>query len=333
MGTARSTRTRTRWAALLAAFVTTVFLVMSGGVLSAHAAVLKGAITGVTTSPGKIDYGDYLRTDITFCIPDGSSAGDTFSLTYPNSYTVLPDRFPVDDQKTGVNVANVDINEGTRVITFTLNAYVESHDNVCGDAFFESKVTSQGDETLPLTFTSNDDSTFRSTVTVGPKPAVSGQGPHKVGSFPTANQCRSTTEDCLTWRLQSAVGPLTGGTITDKAGSNWSWDCATVKVEVGTPSAGFPGVTGLSDYDDASVTCNRDSLAVTFKAVPDGKLLQVRADTTAAAKGGKGGVSYPNTASFTWAGEGSEQEPGHRHLAGFGPGRWRRRRRAVRLGR
>ena len=62
---------------------------------SARAAVIDGAIKSVTVLPPVLtSYTDQIRTDIDWCVPDGTNPGDTFSMTIPGQFTNYPNSFP-----------------------------------------------------------------------------------------------------------------------------------------------------------------------------------------------------------------------------------------------
>lgn len=264
----------------------------------ASAAVISGAITDVTVTPTSITNGSKVRTDIDWCVPNGSHAGDTFTLTLPDGMGGYPAGFPLKDPQ-GNLVANAVIAGDPAVATFTLTNYVESHNNTCGTAFFWSNYQGTPGTTEDVSFTTNDHQTFTSQITIAPAFQIDNSKPYKFGGFVDSDQCRTITEDCLRWRLQTQVGPIGSGTITDDASAGITFSCDNLSLVIGDPSTSWPYITNTTPYAGASVSCSATSLSVSYGAVPAGKKLQVTLYGTPDQPGGDGGVTYENTARFS----------------------------------
>src|ERR1700749_2382178 len=77
-------------------------VVASGG--SAGAASIAGAITNVTITPTNPAPHGQVTTDISWCVPNGTAAGDTFTLTLPPQLQGLPSGFQLVDGTPAHNV-------------------------------------------------------------------------------------------------------------------------------------------------------------------------------------------------------------------------------------
>jgi hypothetical protein len=116
----------------------TIGMLGFGALPQAQAAVIDEAVQSVTVTPPKPKPSDNIRSVVKFCVPDGSQAGDHFTLTMPEYLTGFPRAFPIKDPS-GAVVARVTVSTGTpAVATFTMTDYVETHRNVCGSASFDS---------------------------------------------------------------------------------------------------------------------------------------------------------------------------------------------------
>ncbi|MFZ7088819.1 Ig-like domain-containing protein [Curtobacterium sp. RRHDQ10] len=241
----------------------------------ASAAVVTGAIktVSVTDSAGGTTpaQGSQLTTNITWCVPDGSRAGDTFSLTLDDHLRRLPAGFTLDDPATGTPVATAAIsNDSPWIATFTLMSYAETHTGVCGTAFVRSDfdgVSTPTNTTTPFTETTNDGKVFTTDITpTGPVPFDATQ-PSKYGTWTNADQGQVDPTDFITWHIDTPDGAFDSATTVDAvpAGELWHFDCDTVRLSNGAidangdyqPLAGTAGdVTDAVPFDcsDTQVT-------------------------------------------------------------------------------
>jgi hypothetical protein len=225
----------------------------------ASAAVVPDAITGVTTT---IATGGTVTNHLTWCVPDTSKPGDTFSLTLPDQLGFFDPSFPLDDSSGDV-VANASITSTPPdVATFTLTNYIATHSHVCGTAMFTSYFNSKkyAGTTQTLTYVTSSGQTYTTTVTVPPLPVVNRTGGAKTGHFTNPlDQCRTDATDCIQWNLQSPIGPFTSGTMTDQVAAGQTIDCTTVPpvMEIGTEGRRLLGRPALQQPPPEDHLCGR----------------------------------------------------------------------------
>ncbi len=289
---------RARWAAFLG--VISLVLIMTATITTrAQAATITGAITGVTvTSPTQFGGGATITEQ--WCVPNGSQPGDTFTQTLPTQLGGYPNSFVLVDPAGGA-VANATISSTIpAVVTFTLTAYVATHQHVCGTAFFTAySATSANDGTTQTLIFDNGGTTESVPVTFPAAPTTVNTAGQKTGAFTTSgDQCRTVQTDCLAWSIESSDGPLDSGSMLDDAPANESFDCATVTTLLGTDTGG--GFTnGVAFSTGVTVTCSPSQLKVAFGALTTHQALLVtfRASLTTGANAG--GIDYENTADIT----------------------------------
>lgn len=114
---------------------------VSAGVQQAFAAELTGVITSVSVREGTVGVWDAMHVDIGYAIPEGSHAGDFFTLALDPAMEIDPTlTFTIYDSESPPNpVATAKVVDGT--IVFTLTSFVENHARVTGTAFVESAWT------------------------------------------------------------------------------------------------------------------------------------------------------------------------------------------------
>jgi hypothetical protein len=266
----------------------------------ASAKPIASAIKSVNTT---ITVSGTMTTTETFCVPDGTQQGDTFTQTLPIQQRGFAPGFAITDPAGDV-IANVTIST-TRpaVATFTMTAFASTHQDVCGSAYFSSLSSSSAynGTTQTLTFTDNDGSTFTNVVTFPTTKVINHALAAKEGYFTTSDECRTTTSDCLRWGIDSPLGPLTGGTLADNALNGQLFDCSSTppRMLIGVPNTvngAFSGGTAFST--GVVITCSPNRITASFGAVPAGKILQLSFFSSAPAAGGpSGGVSYHDNAS------------------------------------
>src|SRR5215210_6970305 len=77
-----------------AGFLAAVFLASGAasivGSLPVEAAVIDNPVTSITVTPTNPKLGDPVRTDVKWCVPDSTVAGDTFDISLPPELLRLP---------------------------------------------------------------------------------------------------------------------------------------------------------------------------------------------------------------------------------------------------
>jgi hypothetical protein len=282
-----------------------IALVASGVALAASradAALISGAITDVTLAPTNPATGSQVTTTMDYCVPNGTVAGDTFTLQLAPQLTNLPAGFALTDGGGNV-VANSSVNPGPPAIaTFTMTAYAETHQNVCGTAFFTSGFSSSlapPGQTTPFTYVDNDGHPYTTNVTpTGPAGGNFGHA-NKFGQFTDTDQGRTDPVDFVQWKVSTPAGPFSGATITDAAPAGESIDCATVALDRLTID-GAGTVIGRTAISQAGLTCTPSSISVALPALADSTMAyQLTFEASLAA--GTGANSAPTTFSNTGA--------------------------------
>lgn len=252
----------------------------------ASAAVVTNAVQDVVITPTNPAQGSQLRTDIKWCVPNGSRAGDTFTLQLDPHMRRLPEGFRLDDPATGVEVASAAITGTTpdaAIVTFTLTAYAESHTGVCGTAFvsadFDGFSTPSGQPT-PFTSVTNDGKTFTTVITpTGPVPADLTQ-PSKYGTWTNDDQGQTDPTDFIEWNIDTPNGAFDSATTVDRvpAGERWTFDCSADSVHL---YDGFVDAQG--DYQQTTevtgpvtYTCADDVISVDWPAQQAGERFRLR---------------------------------------------------------
>jgi LPXTG-motif cell wall-anchored protein len=272
----------------------------------ASAAELTNVTLDVTVSPTSVDPGDTIRTDVEFCVPDSATAGDTFSLTLATQLTQLPSSITLKDPD-GAVVAVATIGGTPAVATFELTSYVDQRVDVCGTAFFESRLSSSvaANTTQTLTFVLSGGATYDTDVTVGnPDIGIDRTTARKSGVFTdTGDQCRTTLDSCMSWFVESRPGPFASVTITDDGLVDASFVCSSLSVRLWTlnpdgtrAGAVLPGAVGatISTQD-----CTASSVDVTVLDVPDNVIVRSLVNATPSFATAGGDVSFQNVASVT----------------------------------
>lgn len=242
----------------------------------ADAAAIPNAITSVTTSATNVAQGDKVTFGCAWAVPDGSAAGDTFTLQLPRQLQwVGTTSFTLRDS-TGALVADAQV-DGSGLVTFTLTAYAATHQDVHGTCQF---------------------STIHSTATDGSDVNLSFDVGSRVIRVPvqTSAPCQTdcgapprTAAEKSTWWSDGAqtvpqsiirVPPITSPgdvTVTDLPQPGLALDCSTVSANVGSQLNRWGNV---ADPDDngvypARITCTPDKLTVVWTGLPKSEMADV----------------------------------------------------------
>ena len=292
---------------------------------AAGAAEIDGAVTDIEVIPDNPGIYDTVRTNIEWCVPNGTMAGDTFSVSLPEQLGEFPTGFDLRDPN-GALVATASI-AGTDpvVATFTMTSFAEEFNGVCGTAFFESTVDDDlaGTE-QELVFEVNDGTVIRQPITVRPRSGVgiNRGNPRKQGEFTdTSDQCRTDATDCLQWSLESPIGPFTEVTFVDPAPDNASFSCDQITPQAWTVDGQgvrdeWVGLAGAGIGVD--VDCTADRLEVTFTNVPADVIVRVVVIASADVANPDGGVIFDNTVTVTTttpAGSQESKDASSRHIS------------------
>jgi hypothetical protein len=292
---------RSRRAQLLVA--TVGMIAMTLGIVAfspaASAKVVAGAISDVRVTPVNLPFGGTIRTEVDWCVPDGTVEGDTFSLILAKQIGDIPPSFQLKDPANGAVVANATVTgSAPATATFTLTNYAQTHQDVCGTAFFTGLLNSDSHAgtTQDFTYTSNDGNQFITPVTIGPKPTIDRNHARKTGRFTRSDQCREVAASCISWVVETPVGPSASGTITDSVHDGQTLECSSVELLIGNAdptTGGFGG--GVTYTPPTPPVCSPTGITVNYGAVGIGKLLQLTFSVSLSAADPAGGVSYNNS--------------------------------------
>ena len=261
MPPSHATRLRVPLPRILAGLVAAVLVLVVPAAWS-RADTVPGAITNVSIRQTSTAVGSAMTLDLQWQVPDGSRAGDTFSLTLPSELAVLGGTdFPLKDGTD--TVANASI--AGRVVTFTMTSYAGSHLGVHGSAFFS--VTLQNSVQpgpLDLVFTTNT-TTFRDHVDVGVLPATdySGTATKWAKWLPAG----TPGDNRLLWAI---AGPRVTGSapylFTDTPGPGQAIDCASLEMWSGTANMGgsLVGPTWVGKDRWTTLECSATKAVVRF---------------------------------------------------------------------
>ena len=260
-------------------------------------------VIDVIVTPQNPRLGERIRTDVEFCVPDSTTEGDTFSVTLPSELTFLPSGFDVRDPD-GLLVADATLAGAPFVVTFTFTDYVDTRTDVCGSAFFESRF----DDTLTvgedrrLVYTVNDD-VFDFVITPRERLGTVGDDIVGKGGFFTdpTDECRTSVDSCLEWRVRSRVGPYDSVQISDAPISGITFECDQIEVTLRRVEAN--GELGpLVSLEAAGVTTTVQcgpGVDVTVNDLPAGLIVRLVLRGTPDAPSPAGGVTYENSAVIT----------------------------------
>lgn len=270
---------------------------------TASAAELAGVITNVVVSPTSLDPDDRVRTDIEFCVPDSAVEGDTFSLTLAEQLTQVPDTIVLNDPS-GATVATASIAGDPQVATFTLTSYVDDRVDVCGTAFFESKLsaTTTPNSQQTLTYVVGGGATFDIVVDVGEiDTGVDRSTGRKSATFnDPGDQCRTTVESCISWFIESRPGPFDTVRIVDDELTDAEFECDSLSVVLWTLNSDGSRLSRVTPADGTIVTsCDLGNLEVTVTSVPEGVIVRTLIDATPRLPDSDGDTRYTNIAAVT----------------------------------
>jgi Big-like domain-containing protein len=264
----------------------------------ASAAVIHGAITHVTVSPVDGSVYDPVTVDVNWCIPDGTVAGDTFSLTLPSQLKSTRNVFEVKDPS-GAIVATAVKADG--VVTFTFTEWAESHNNVCGTAYFnDSYDLSNIEVNAPneLVFDTGD-GLFKQVTTPKQQTGVTTRPKAlKYGSWADDSETR------IDWNIDTPTAPSggwKGAKFEDVSPAGQEFDCQSIRLQIGTvgPNNNFVFEASVPPAD-YTVTCSPTALLVTTAiAINEGQLLHLRVATVVTETSES---TYRNSATVTVGG-------------------------------
>ncbi|MFK3678532.1 Ig-like domain-containing protein [Microbacterium sp. NPDC090218] len=247
--------------------------------MAASAAELD-AITGVEISSrySPIVIGTTLDVTATWAAPDGSQAGDTFSLSFPSPVLAYASQFELKDE-TGAVVGSCDV--GPNSFLCTLNDYVETHHGVHGSLWFHAKAA-ETTESGDVDFTTGNDVQISVPIPGG------GIGVGEAEPLPTSVEKTGWFEsdgETITWRVYvpaSVLTPVDGGDVvfTDIYDAGLQLDASSFRAHW-SPTSAWPTFeyNRLSEGTAANTYSFVDSPAtnsfrVTFNApVTDGSRL------------------------------------------------------------
>lgn len=221
----------------------------------ATAAVIPDAITAVSVVDDSVQYGDQVRIEVNWALPDSAAAGDTFWLQLPDVFTRHRTTFDL-RSPSGEVVATAAVAADGRV-TFTATDFVASHDSVAGSAYFSVTFTSEmtGGGLITVEFPTSS-TVHTDEIEVLPFTPIDRSGPVKAGFWTDPDdQGLASPEGALTWSIASPRGPADQLRFDDEANPGQAFRCDEVLVERTTTTDDFSGYlldltpVAATDYD------------------------------------------------------------------------------------
>ena len=294
-------------------------LVVAGAVHpvgAAFAAEIPDAVQDVQITADTVGYWDKLRVDLTWAVPNSAAPGDTFQLQLPEQLEMVPGySFPL-AAPDGKVVANAVVQPDGRTVVFELTDYVDDHENVAGNAWFEStwNDTVEPGTTQTLTFKGSA-STFQDTVTIGPLGNYTGGGKWQNWSPNPAPY------GSLNWGVMyGKVAPEDVGktvTFTDTPGSGQQVDCDTIAVTTYEYLANGKTKTVTWQEDAPGVTCDEAGNFVSYSVVLNDSHVGLGLQLTGRSTATTSQQVYENTGTVTvdkktdtWQGSGRKSTGG-----------------------
>ncbi|MCW2524969.1 MAG: hypothetical protein JWO63_3304 [Frankiales bacterium] len=276
---------------LIKVFAFAVPLAVTTGVVAtvllaapAQAKILGGAVKGITVTQKNTNIYSALSVQMTWCVPNGEQAGDTFTLGLPPQLIALTKGFPLNDPS-GKNVANATVAGG--LATFTLTAYVATHRDVCGTAHFDEAFNVgavQANTPTTVQFASGN-TVFSAVIT--PRQVIAKRAKAiKYGSWADAtDEDRISPSGALHWLMDSPQAPAGGYSkvvFTDTSGPGQAFDCSRLNLSIGTVNAvgGFQNGVAV-DKSHYLTQCSGSAVKVTASTlVSRGKVMHLYLPTT-----------------------------------------------------
>lgn len=282
-------------------------LFVRGGVASAAEIA---AVTDITvTQPDGTGAWDGGHLNVDWCVPNGTQAGDTFTVELPSWMVVANGlTFDLPDPANGSVVATAVVSG--QVVTFTMTAYAETHINVCGTAWLR---VDWGDSanfggTNPYSFTVNGVSNqFPGSISIDPK-FGDPNAADKFGDYSIIPDPSLPANDHIAWGAYTRTLTSTdiGNTVTIQdtapSGAGWVFDCSTVFSVYHTTAGVWIDVLDPSAY---TVTCRPTSL--TFTATVTAAMVGYQLAVEIYAAPTLALPSYVNTAEITYSFGGSDE--------------------------
>lgn len=239
------------------------------GLTVAQAAEVPGAVTDVRLEETLATSWSQMRLQLDWKVPDGTDAGDTFTLRLPEQLQATDGlRFGLKDASGNV-VANADVDG--ELVTFTMTDYAETHTGVHGSAWFWVRFTSAvepGDD-LSLVFEVGS-TTFTDTITVEAPGPDDPRSALKWQRWETDDA--GEREDRFLWAIDGPVVQenMVGSTyqIVDTPGPGQEIDCEAVSVWSGTRDGSWADPTFVAE-DRWNLECGPNQVSVTVKPTTD----------------------------------------------------------------
>lgn len=315
----RPSPTRRLVSATLGLVLATVGLLLPGAVRTAAAAPITPTQVALTVSPGQVTagWGTPVAVSFDFCVPDGVAAGDTVTLDLPTFLGDWPSGFSL--VKNGVTYFEVTIADGVATYTRTDQALGER--NVCVQSEFAGTSGATPPGTHALDFAVNGVLTVPTSgpgevVVVEPLYRVPGESSKGGWARESSNACRESGDDCITWRIAIEGGDHGIVEISDPAGENWTWSCATPPLVQLVTYTNHPGAGPRVQESvperivPGSFSCTADlvRMHVDTSGVRADQNIEVMLRADATTPGGEGGKTYRNDATVVI--DGVEETPG-----------------------
>jgi len=156
--------------------------------------------------------------------------------------------------------------------------------------------------TYTLRYVVDGGATFQPVITIAAGGVASGRDTARKGAFfddPT-DECRTVTQGCLGWYIETQVGPFQSVTVTDDGLVGASFECSLMSVRLwsvdaaGNLQSSFnPTAAGVT----VTTNCSPTGFTVTATNIPANRLLRVLIRSTPNVPSASGGVTFRNVAT------------------------------------
>lgn len=282
-----------------------------GPVSGAHAAPITVTSAQVAIDHTTAAVNTRVETTFSGCVPDSAATGDSFTLVLPAEITSWDPAFTIYSGAVPALSVTIDDSGSPAVATFTLTQQGAAQANLCFRAWFGGLLTgaAAGQHTLSYSMGGTLLTSVPITVTAsGPGMNGGPVSPEKYGQFESADNCRTTAYDCLSWYFKLPMGDQGIIKVTDPARSGWSWVCDKSEFQLNTydatevaPPTFGPWTKVTASSSPVSLSCTPQKLVLTVDTTGNGpsQAFIVYVDASADSAIEFGGVTFVNEATTT----------------------------------
>lgn len=294
MGQVRSSSRWLRWAAAgTGALALLLWAAAPAAAASGSASAVPDGITHVAVSPVRASVDSPLTVTMSFCVPSGSAAGSSVTITVPAALTPMTTGFLLaNSQQQIVAIGTV----SGQVVTLTTAPFVQDETSVCGQVAFPAAIDArQVSVNAPNTLQFRAGGTtygvgLTPVETLGAKP----DEPITYGIWThPADQGRTARTGALTWYLESAQAAQPSGDASvdfaDTPAAGQSIVCTSPRIELGTLDQ-YNHFVFVQSYTGTMTTqCSPSRVTVRMGALAPGTVARLVLQSTPSPSAPEGG--------------------------------------------